>query len=192
VSCGPSDLAVIDADHGVRDDTQLLAWMKSQNLPDTFVVRTGRDNPGETGYHLYYRGAIDSTVFNRGGVRGEIKSLGGYVVGAGSIHPSGKKYVVVQDAAIAPLPDAWKSLPKDKSPSTKAKPLIVSSLVQDGHRNIALTSFAGYLQNFRDGSLPDSVRYDALKSYAHHGFDDGENYAVTNDDKITTAKSQTS
>src|SRR5207302_1677223 len=90
VACGKSNLTVVDADHGLKDYTALRSWMEKHSLADTFIVQSGRD--GEAGFHLYYRGAIRTTGFNLAGVTGELKSIGGYVVGAGSVHPSGKCY----------------------------------------------------------------------------------------------------
>ncbi len=71
-----------------------------------------------------------------------MKSLGGYVMAAGSIHPdSGEAYELMTDAPIAPLPDVVRSLKIERK-----------SVDDDGqqiteNRNIRLTSIAGKLRS---------------------------------------------
>src|ERR1700722_6151291 len=103
VGCGPSNITVVDADHGLNSHEDYLAWKKLHNLPDTYTVLSGRE--GGYGVHLYYSGAVPTCGFQIGGVTGELKGIGGYVVGAGCIHPSGKRYTVIDDSNVAPLPE---------------------------------------------------------------------------------------
>lgn len=80
-------LAVVDS-----DSPEVEAWVQA-NVPDTpFKVRTGR------GVHRYYRKyGIAPHFIHRDGHTIEFRNDGEYVVGPGSIHPSGSIY----------LPDAW-------------------------------------------------------------------------------------
>jgi len=81
-------MAVVDPD---CHDT--IAWCE-RNLPDTpFLVRTAR------GFHVYYRLASSDGVpkfLHRDGLTIEFKNAGQYVVGPGSVHPSGAVYTAVE------------------------------------------------------------------------------------------------
>lgn len=95
IDCGKSGLVVVDEDElGAVD-----AWLGF--TPMTYTVRTGK------GRHFYFRAPVGTVVRNSAGkvapgvdVRGE----GGYVVGAGSLHPSGVRYAVVNAAEPEVLP----------------------------------------------------------------------------------------
>ena len=92
VLCGQKDLAVIDCD---KDE---LSLMVSQMLPKTFSVRTGGG-----GMHFYYfiPELKKKEILNLDGEHlGEIQSYGTQVVGAGSIHPNGNEYEVVDNVGI--------------------------------------------------------------------------------------------
>jgi len=92
VLCGQKDLAVIDCD---KDE---LSLMVSQMLPKTFSVRTGGG-----GMHFYYfiSELKKKEILNLDGEHlGEIQSYGTQVVGAGSIHPNGNEYEVVDNVGI--------------------------------------------------------------------------------------------
>jgi hypothetical protein len=177
VACGKSNLAVVDVDKGVTSLEQLTAWMQRNTIPATLTVISGRDGFGA---HLYFSGAVPTTTFDIDGVSGEVKSIGGYVVGAGSVHPSGKIYTVADDSPIAPLPDIFKS----KTSAKPLKPLVVSSLVKEGGRNPWLASLAGHLRNFKGGTLSADAMYQAMKALAVTSCEGGESYAAANDDKI--------
>lgn len=110
IACNQSNLAVLDIDHGLADDNAALAWLGAHNIPATYMVRTGR-RP-EFGLQIYFSDAIpDVGLFKLDGCEGQIKSLGGYVMAAGSIHPdSGKEYAVKNDAPLARTPDVVRAL----------------------------------------------------------------------------------
>lgn len=85
VSCGPSDLVVLD------DDGDLDKWAATYGLtlPETYTVTTGR------GRHLYYR--WDHTVEKIGNVdfpdfHMDVRGQGGLVIGEGAQHVSGAIY----------------------------------------------------------------------------------------------------
>ena len=82
VACGQSNLTVADFDHGFKTLEDYEAWRQEWNIPETFTVVSGRDK-GDLGIHAYYSGETTSTTFERGDVKGDLKSKGGYVVGPG-------------------------------------------------------------------------------------------------------------
>jgi hypothetical protein len=111
IACNPSGLVVVDIDHGLpAEDAGILLALTRAGLPSTYTVRTGR-RP-EVGLQLYFTGGVpDVGLFDLNGLKGQVKSLGGYVMAAGSMHPdSGEAYIVKNDTAIAPVPDVVRSL----------------------------------------------------------------------------------
>jgi Bifunctional DNA primase/polymerase, N-terminal len=105
IACGASNLLVIDVDEGLSSWEHAREWMLRNGLPPTYAVRTGRRT--SYGAQLYYSGAVATTYFELDGCSGQIKSTGGYVMAAGSIHPdSGERYIVVCDQGLASLPIA--------------------------------------------------------------------------------------
>ena len=99
VVCGIGGLIVVDCDH------QKLFERVLESIGSTFTVQTGRGQfVGESGgYHCYYYCPAQLQgikVENGGGHYGEVKALGGCVVGPGSIHPNGKAYRVIDDRPV--------------------------------------------------------------------------------------------
>lgn len=91
VICGYDNLAVIDCDN------EALEVAIDSLLPKTFKVKTGK------GSHFYYfipnlKSKIILEVDNQH--LGEVQSYGTQVVGANCIHPSKKRYEVVNDMEI--------------------------------------------------------------------------------------------
>lgn len=111
--------AVMDNDHGLKSYEDFIAWRDRNGLPPTYTVHTGRRD-GEYGVHMYYAGAMDDVqTWELDGCSGQIKSVGGYVMGAGSIHPdSGEKYEVIDDSPLAPLPSIISNLKTRKAEAT--------------------------------------------------------------------------
>ena len=195
IDCGRSDLAVIDCDHGLQSFEEFEAWRKEYDLPETFCVRTGRRD--SYGVQMYYKGAIPGSGksgFKLGNVVGEIKSIGGYVAGVGSIHPiSGEVYEVIVDKPTAPTPERIRQYKKLKSaePSGPSEPvesagIIVSEqkIIPAGQRNAALISLAGSLRNVQGGMLSEAAIYVVLKDAAIHQCEDGVAYAAKEDAKL--------
>jgi len=91
-------------------------------LPDTFTVKTGTGK-----YHKYFfsDSAESFKIFDKDmNTLADIQGEGKQVVGAGSIHPNGNKYEVIEDKEIAFLPYAEiKALliPYDKKPKKEVK-----------------------------------------------------------------------
>lgn len=98
IDCGKSGVVVIDED----EDGAVQRWLGS--VPATYTVRTGK------GHHYYFRAPDDGTRIRNGvkvAHRIDIRAAGGYVVGAGSVHESGRRYEAINpDAAVEPLPPA--------------------------------------------------------------------------------------
>lgn len=90
VLCG-NGLIVIDA-----DTTELKEMVEGKLMP-TFTVSTGKG----THYYYFCKGFDNKKVLkDRDKHLGEIQSSGTYVVGANSIHPTGKRYEVINEIQI--------------------------------------------------------------------------------------------
>lgn len=92
---GYGNLAIIDA-----DKPEVMQAIKD-NLPATFVVKSG-----SKGYHYYYlvknfTKPIRLFGDKGAGSAGDVQSWGKQAVGAGSLHPNGNVYSVVEDNEIA-------------------------------------------------------------------------------------------
>lgn len=104
VTGAASGIVVVDVD---SPEAQQL--IDSLDLPSTPTVRTAR------GRHLYFKAPpypVRNSV-NIQGVKLDLRGDGGYVIGPGSIHPSGVPYdwLVSPDAtAFAPFPERLKAL----------------------------------------------------------------------------------
>ena len=88
---GARSLADLEVQHGV--------------LPLTLRVSTGRD---DYSCHMYFELPDDRIVTNSARRLGEgldVRGEGGYVVGPGSVHPSGRAYTIACDAPVAKAPD---------------------------------------------------------------------------------------
>jgi hypothetical protein len=150
IACGASGLVVLD-----WDAPEGLAELIRRGSRPTLVVQTAR------GGHGYYRTPQGVKVKSRDVAPGlELKGSGSYVVGPGSMHPSGATYTVVRDLPIADAPD-WilepESKPESKPecsgmPRTDAGPVSIDTAgppINAGQRNRSLASAAGRLH---DGS----------------------------------------
>jgi len=114
IGCGNSNKAVLDIDHGLSSLEDFQAWRMRNGLPETYTVRTGR-RP-EFGIQMYFEGAMpDVGEWKLDGCSGQVKSLGGLVVAAGSIHPSGETYEVISNLPFAPTPDVVRQLKTDRA-----------------------------------------------------------------------------
>lgn len=134
INLGASDLCVLDFDK----PESIPAWL---NETKTYKVKTGK------GVHVYFRGARKTTkLYVDGNLVGDVKSQGGYVLAAGSIHPSGAVYTVVDDSEILPTPDRISELLKHEEKT----PVNVSQdgpPIPYGSHDTELTRIAGLLRN---------------------------------------------
>jgi hypothetical protein len=98
IACGASGFIVFDADHGLANEDEWRRWCSRNGLPMTYTVQSGR-RP-EFGAQMYYKGGAKTGTFSLDGVTGDIKSVGGYVLAAGCIHPDTKEiYRAIDPAA---------------------------------------------------------------------------------------------
>lgn len=88
----PSGIFVLDLD---GPDAEQIARARGWLIP-TLTVQTGR------GKHLYFK-LPGFQIGNKAGLAEhvDIRGEGGYVVGAGSVHPDGHLYKVIGDVEIA-------------------------------------------------------------------------------------------
>lgn len=108
IDLGASDLCVLDFDK----PESIPAWLSETK---TYKVRSAK------GIHVYFRGARQTTkLFVDGGVVGDVKSDGGYVLSAGSVHPSGAVYTVIDDSPITSVPERVSELVKHDSERVNA------------------------------------------------------------------------
>jgi len=175
-----SNLAIVDVDKGLNSPEEFEDWRKKNNLPETFTVLTGRE---PFGVHMYFAGSESTQSFALDGVTGEVKSKGGYVIGPGSCHPSGKRYKILKDLPFAPLPDVFKRKGKPEK-SEKSKTSVLSSLIPSGNRNPWQTAIAGHLINFKNGALSEEAIYQGIRALTKVSCEDGEAYTAANDKKI--------
>lgn len=88
---GASEVAVLDVDHGLSDIASFIAWRDRNGIPATYTVRSG--SRPEFKVHMYFHGAMrDVGKWELGGCSGQVKSLGGYVLAAGSEALHGPKH----------------------------------------------------------------------------------------------------
>lgn len=115
IALGPSKLVVLDVDSGLNNLDEARRWATHNQVPHTFIVRTGRRS--SFGIQFYFTGCVPNKPYEFQGVTGEVRSAGYYVVGPGSIHPdSGQPYSVLRDAAPAQVPSFIFNLANRKVP----------------------------------------------------------------------------
>lgn len=137
------EIVVVDVDIGDSDQVNEIAT--KLKLPMTWVVKTGR------GYHFYY--AMPKQIIrNSAGKLAphvDIRGQGGYVVGPGSTHESGKLYEWVKDCGpeqrdLSAFPNNLIALLAEDMPiMSKSLPEGALNGVKKGERNVTLTRLAG-------------------------------------------------
>ena len=123
-------------------------------LPKTRVHRTGGG-----GLHFIYRNPNGTDIRNTtalGDYPGvDLRANGGYIVVPPSLHPSGKKYVLLQDVPIIPPPDWLINIIKSKKVSAISANPGESVPFPEGQRNQSLTKLAGSLR--RAGMAEEAI-----------------------------------
>lgn len=166
IATGASGLTVLDIDHGIKDAEALGAFRMWNGLPETYTVRTGRrDGFGAQMYFKTGAEALKSIAWvdpQDSMVSGDVRGGTGYVLAAGSLHPSGAFYEALVEAPIAPTPAFVRSL--------KAAPVSglsggTNEAFQDdggpiiGSRNVKMASVLGRLrgQGYDDDRLREAA-----------------------------------
>jgi hypothetical protein len=146
-----SGLIVVDV-----DGPEAVDEAKRLGLTSGHVVKTGRPEGG--GFHLYFTLEPGVQVKSRDLSPGlELKGDGSYVVGAGSLHPSGAVYRVVRDGKPSPAPTSLteppeglrgQSIPpREGDGGTPVVLDVAGPPIAEGERNTGLTSIAGRLHD---------------------------------------------
>lgn len=131
----------VDASHdGYESLAELLAEYGA--LPETPVAKTG--GGGEHIFFNYVPGTRNSAGKLGRGL--DIRSDGGYVVGAGSVHPSGTKYEWVVLPSKTPLADMPQWMVELLAEKEAAPAQEVATNIISGERNNALTKVAGSMR----------------------------------------------
>lgn len=151
-----SGLVVLDVDaaHGGEDSLDELL-SEHGKLPETAEVLTGGG-----GRHIYFRHP-GSEIRNSAGKLGsglDVRGDGGYVVGPGSAHISGRTYdweasSDPEQVGVAPMPRWLIERCARKSDSSGCSVTLTEGVVQEGGRNAWLTSLAGSLRRRGVGEL---------------------------------------
>jgi AAA domain/Bifunctional DNA primase/polymerase, N-terminal len=138
-----SPLLVVDEDE--PGGFQQYADSVGQTVPDTYTVRTGK------GTHFYFT-ANGSSHGNSPGPLAQfgcdVRGDGGYVLAAGSTHPSGAVYHVASDCNVAPLP-GWlaDALDGNSGPFTDpTQPFELPDVIKAGERDQVLFRYACQLR----------------------------------------------
>jgi hypothetical protein len=139
-------------------------------LPETFTVGTGK------GRHVYFRQPPELPFTNAGGAlrdyKIDVRGRGGYVVGPGSKHATGRTYRILTATKIAPAPEWVANLLHPPSPAPRRVPTepafagskqVLAGLLRvvlnapDGRRNTTL-NWAAYrmFEKVRDGHVAES------------------------------------
>jgi hypothetical protein len=147
VACGESNLIVLDFDNG--------SLPEGFEFPETFTVKTSR------GLHLYYWGKCRTADMHDASGKhiGEIKSLGGYVLAAGSVHPDGPIYTAIKDVDVAEAPKELLERLVKKPASDSGPVSVVGDKIPYGQHDNELHRIAGRLRH--DG-LEEEAIFNAL------------------------------
>jgi putative DNA primase/helicase len=160
IVCGAiSGLVVIDVDGPEGEESLEELERELGALPETVEAITGRGG----GRHLYFKhpGGNVSNGSSSIGYKLDVKADGGYVVGPGSLHHSGRRYMWEathgpDDVPLAELPAPWiQKLREDKPRRAQAAQDGERVQIPRGERNKTLASLAGTMQ--RRGFSFDSI-----------------------------------
>jgi hypothetical protein len=141
IDLGASDLSVLDF-----DKPELMPeWVQQLK---TYKVRTSK------GIHVYFRGARKTTKLRVDGqIVGDLKSIGGYVLGENSLHPDGPVYTAIDDSPIVALPERVSELLRNDSERVTAS--IDGPKIPRGSHDNELTRVAGKLR--QDGLEEEGI-----------------------------------
>jgi hypothetical protein len=185
-----SNLVVLDIDHGLTSLEHAEAWAAANNIPETYIVSTGREGGG---FHFYFRGkrTLPDCVrnpragrvgFELNGVSGDIKHHG-HVVAEGGLHKSGATYRG-NGRHVASLPD-WIRDYEDPAATRRrdrhesvakcvTRATADAGVIEPGRRHDFLLREAGKL---RYQGLGEQALYAGLKDICLRFCQDGANYS---------------
>jgi putative DNA primase/helicase len=132
---------MLDCD--VPDLPETIEKQTGQFFPKTFSVRSNK------GLHFYFKHTVASQSLKKniqlkdeqGIVLGDVKVHNSYVVGPGSIHPSGKSYEVVNKSDIVEAPDwlvTWIKQQHQHSEADEKQDGMSEKKIKEGERNTVL------------------------------------------------------
>lgn len=128
------------------DNDEAIAEAGRLGLPDTLMVRTGK------GRHVYFRHPGYKITNRAGFLPGmDIRGDGGYIVGPGSLHPSGAVYAWEK----SPGPFTLAEMPDWLVEALSSSPRLVEPVTKDAPNKAALTSQASAAGNKRAKGAPD-------------------------------------
>ena len=159
IDLGASDLCILDFDK----PESIPSWL---NELRTYKVRTAK------GVHIYFRGARKTTkLYVDGDLVGDVKSHGGYVLAAGSIHPDGPIYEVIDDSPIVSVPDRVSEFEKNSREPVNASP--DGPPIPRGSHDTELTRIAGLLRNagFTESKIEEHLIDVCERRCENHGSD---------------------
>jgi len=141
----PDGFWMLDCD--VPDLRQTIEKETDQLFPSTFSVKSRK------GIHYYFRQTSASREMGNVSVEGlfDAQVRNKYVVGPGSIHPSGKRYEIENDADIVEAPDwliEWIKKQRRRSDKVKKQLHIGAGKVKTGNRDNFLFNEALKLRDF--------------------------------------------
>src|SRR5882762_2963464 len=159
-----SGLVILDED--VLGGMERLCDDYGQSTPETYRVSTAH------GWHWYFAAPAGVEIGNAPGVLADYgfdvrggRGDGGYVVGAGSVHPSGVRYTAEEpDAVAVPLP-AWLSAlltPEEDIPRVSGQTgLIRAGDGQSGGdtRRYTMDQAVGWVERYAIGPLRTAVEH---------------------------------
>ncbi|MBS1693183.1 MAG: bifunctional DNA primase/polymerase [Actinobacteria bacterium] len=163
VSCGPSNLVILDEDEaGALDE-----WCTTYGitLPATYIVTTGR------GRHLYFRWDHDAQPIGNspkvfGGRKIDVRGYGGYAIAEGARHASGATYT-------------GNGLDVAELPAEVAEMLIAAN--NGGATDETISASERFLAVDRASPVPEKIemhtRHQALIAYAGRLRKSGLDYA---------------
>lgn len=156
IACGEkSGLTVldVDADHDGYESLRDLI-MEYGNLPETPVAKTG--SGGEHIFFKYVPGTRNSAGKLGKGL--DIRSEGGFVVGANSLHPNGMRYewlIKPSQVPLAEMPEWLVELLRERNPIQTVEYKSTEGKITHGGRNDAMFRMAGALR--RKGLNDDEI-----------------------------------
>jgi hypothetical protein len=152
IDCGRSRLLVVDED--ATGEFDRFCADIGVEVPVTFTVRTGK------GRHFYFRQRDGDAFGNQeGALRGykiNVRGIGGYVVGPGSMHAAGIAYEAIVDIDPIEIPDWLIKALTGQAPSNGDSPFVTVDTgpkdhtwwregpISEGNRHHAIVAAAGW------------------------------------------------